>query len=39
MLVTRSSNQIQVHVDLEKQNTLRMLQKNARVNTMAIARQ
>jgi len=39
MLVTRSANQSQVHVDLEIENTLRRLQKEARVNTMVVARQ
>jgi hypothetical protein len=39
MLVTRSTNQSQVQVDLEIENTLCRLQKEARVNTMAVARQ
>jgi hypothetical protein len=39
MPVTRSTNQIQVQVDLEIENTLRRLQKEARVNTMAVERQ
>ena len=39
MLVTRSTNQIQVQVDLEIENTLRRLRKEVRVNTMAVKRQ
>jgi hypothetical protein len=39
MSVTRSTNQIQVQVDLEIESTLRRLRKEARLNTMAIARQ
>ena len=39
MPVTRSTNQIQVQVDLEIESTLRKLRKEARLNTMAIARQ
>jgi hypothetical protein len=39
MLVTRSTNQSQVQVDLETENTLRKLRKEARVNTMVVARQ
>jgi hypothetical protein len=39
MHVTRSTNQRQVQVDLEIENTLRRLRMEARVNTMAIARQ
>ena len=39
MPVTRSTNQIQVQVDLEIENTLRRLRKEARVNTMAVAQQ
>jgi hypothetical protein len=38
MLVTHSTNQRQMQVDLEIENTLRMLQKEARVNTMVVAR-
>jgi len=37
--VTRSTNQSQVQLDLKIENTLRRLQKEARVNTMAVARQ
>ena len=39
MPVTRSTNQIQVQVDLEIESTLRKLRKEARLNTMAITRQ
>jgi len=39
MHVTHSTNQSQVQVDLEIENTLRRLQKEARVKTMTIARQ
>ena len=39
MPVTRSTNQIQVQVDLEIERTLRRLRKEARLNTMAVARQ
>jgi len=39
MPVTRSTNQIQVQVDLEIENTLRRLRKEARINTMAVERQ
>ena len=39
MPVTRSTNQIQVQVDLEIESTLRRLRKEARLNTMAVARQ
>ena len=39
MLVTCSTNQRQVQVNLEIQNTLRRLQKEARVNTMVVAQQ
>jgi len=39
MPVTRSTNQSQVQVDLEIENTLRKLRKEARVNTMTLARQ
>jgi hypothetical protein len=39
MPITRSTNQSQVQVDLEIENTLRRLQKEARVNTMAVERQ
>jgi len=39
MLVTCSTNQSQVRVDLEIESTLRRLRKEARGNTMAIARQ
>jgi len=39
MPVTRSTNQIQVQVDLEIKNTLRRLRKEARINTMAVERQ
>jgi len=39
MHVTRSTNQRQVQVDLEIENTLRRLRKEACVNTMAVARQ
>jgi hypothetical protein len=37
--VTRSTNQIQVQVDLEIKSTLRRLRKEARLNTMTVARQ
>jgi len=37
MLVTHSTNQRQVQVDLEIENTLRRLRKEARTNTMAVA--
>ena len=36
MPVTHSTNQSQVQVDLEIENTLRRLQKETRVNTMAV---
>jgi hypothetical protein len=39
MHVTRSTNQSQVQVDLEIENILRRLRKEARVNTMAVVRQ
>jgi hypothetical protein len=39
MLVTHFTNQRQVQVDLEIENTLRRLRKEARTNTMAVARQ
>ena len=39
MHVTRSTNQRQVQVDLEIENTLHRLQNEARVNTMVVARQ
>jgi len=39
MPVTHSTNQIQVQVDLEIESTLRRLRKEARLNTMAVARQ
>jgi hypothetical protein len=39
MPITRSTNQSQVQVDLEIENTLRRLQKEARVNTMTVERQ
>jgi hypothetical protein len=39
MPVTRSANQSQVQVDLEIENTLCRLRKEARVNTMVVARQ
>ena len=39
MPVTRSTNQIQVQLDLEIENTLRRLWKEARLNTMAVVRQ
>ena len=39
MPVTRSTNQIQVQLDLKIENTLHRLRKEARLNTMAIARQ
>jgi hypothetical protein len=39
MPVTRSTNQSQVQLDLEIEKTLRRLRKEARLNTMAIARQ
>jgi hypothetical protein len=39
MPVTCSTNQRQVQIDLEIENTLRRLQKEARVNTMVVARQ
>jgi len=39
MHITSSTNQRQVHVDLEIENTLRMLRKEARVNIMVVARQ
>jgi hypothetical protein len=38
MPVTRSTNQRRVQVDHEIQNTLRRLRKEARVNTMVVAR-
>jgi len=39
MPVTHSTNQSQVQVGLEIENTLHRLQKEARVNTMVVARQ
>jgi hypothetical protein len=39
MPVTRSTNQSQVQEDLEIENTLCRLRKEARVNTMAVAQQ
>jgi len=39
MPVTRSTNHSQVQVDLEIENTLGRLRKEARVNTMAVERQ
>jgi len=39
MPVTRSTNQRQVQVDLELENTLHRLRKEARINTMVVARQ
>ena len=39
MPVTRSTNQIQVQVDLEIESTLRRLRKEARLNIMVVARQ
>jgi hypothetical protein len=39
MLVTRYPNQRQVQVDLEIENTLRRLRKEAHVNTMVVAQQ
>ena len=39
MLVTRSTNQIQVQVDLEIKNTLRRLRNEPRVNIMVVERQ
>jgi hypothetical protein len=39
MPVTCSTNHIQVQVDLEIESTLRRLRKEARLNTMAVARQ
>ena len=39
MLVAHSTNQKQVQVDIEIENTLRRLQKEARVNTMTVAQQ
>jgi hypothetical protein len=40
MPVTRSTNQIQVQLDLKIENTLRRLRKEARLNnTMAVVRQ
>jgi hypothetical protein len=39
MPVTRSTNQSQVQLDLEIEITLRRLRKEARLNTIAIARQ
>ena len=39
MPVTRSTNQSQVQLDLEIEKTLRRLRKEARLNTMANARQ
>jgi len=39
MPVTCSTNQRQVQIDLEIENTLRRLRKEARVNTMVVARQ
>jgi hypothetical protein len=38
MFVTRSTNQSQVQVDLEIENTLRKLRTEASVNTMVVAR-
>jgi hypothetical protein len=38
MSVTRSTNQSQVQVDLEIENILCSLRKEARVNTMVVAR-
>jgi hypothetical protein len=39
MPVTCSTNQSQVQMDLEIENTLRRLWKEAHVNTMTVARQ
>jgi hypothetical protein len=39
MHVTRSTNQNQVQVDLEIENTLRKVRKKACINTMVVARQ
>jgi hypothetical protein len=39
MLVTRSANQSEVQLDLKIEKTLRRLQKEARLNTMVVARQ
>jgi len=39
MLVTWSTNQRQVQVDLEIENTLRRLRKEAQINAMVVARQ
>ena len=39
MHVTRYTNQSQVQVDLEIENTLCRLRKEARINIMAVARQ
>jgi hypothetical protein len=39
MHVTRYTNQSQVQVDLEIENTLRKLRKEVSVNTMVVARQ
>jgi len=39
MPVTRSTNKIQVQVDLEIENTLRRLRKEARIITMVVERQ
>jgi hypothetical protein len=39
MSVTRSTNQIQVQIDLEIESTLHRLRKEAHLNTMAVARQ
>jgi len=39
MPVTRSTNQSQVQLDLEIEKTLRRLRKEARLNTMVVARQ
>jgi hypothetical protein len=39
MPVTRSTNQIQVQVDLEIESTLRRLRKEARLNIMVVVRQ
>src|SRR3990172_2061600 len=39
MPITSSTNQIQVWVDLEIENTLRRLRKEARVNTIVVERQ
>ena len=39
MPATRSTNQSQVQLDLEIENTLRRLRKEARLNTMVVARQ